>query len=145
MTGIGAVSIRIGSAPARAKARTRARGVSPRRVAASSLVIRTAAAPSLICDELPAVTTPSGLNAGFSAARRAAVVSGRMPSSSVITMVVPSTLTGTGTSSRSNRASAVACAARCCEPSAYSSSSSRESAHFSAMSSAEMPCGTRSG
>ena len=61
--------------------RTRARGVSPSRPAASSLVTSTAAAPSVICDELPAVITPSGLNAGFSAASRSGDVSGRMPSS----------------------------------------------------------------
>ena len=59
--------------------------MSPSRAAASSLVTSTAAAPSLICDEFPAVITPSGLNAGLSAASRSAVVSGRMPSSTVIT------------------------------------------------------------
>ncbi len=39
-----------------------------------------AAAPSLICDELPAVTTPSGLNAGFRLASFSSDESGLMPS-----------------------------------------------------------------
>ena len=38
----------------------RARGSSPSRATAASLAISTAAEPSTICDELPAVTTPSG-------------------------------------------------------------------------------------
>ena len=46
-------------------------------------MISTAAAPSVICDELPAVTTPSGLNAGLRLARRLERRARRMPSSSV--------------------------------------------------------------
>ncbi len=91
------------------------------------------------------MTTPSGVNAGFRAARRSAVVSGRMPSSVVIAPARPSTVIGTGTTSRSKRASAVARAARTCDSSAYASSTSRVKPHRSAMSSAEMPCGTRFG
>jgi hypothetical protein len=44
-----------------------------------------AAAPSEICDELPAVTTPSGLNAGCRPASFSIDVSKRIPSSRVIT------------------------------------------------------------
>ena len=50
-------------------------------MAFSSLMISTAEAPSVICDELPAVTLPSGLNAGLSLASVSTVVPGRMPSS----------------------------------------------------------------
>ncbi len=135
----------MGSSPASANCTMRARGVRPSRAAASSLVTSTAAAPSLICDEFPAVTNPSGLNAGLSVASRSRVVSGRMPSSAVIGRDFPSTTIGTGTSSRSKRASAVARAARCCDSSANASSCSRVKPHFSAMSSAEIPCGTRFG
>ena len=42
----------------------RARGSSPSRLTAASLAISTAAEPSTIWDEFPAVTTPSGRNAG---------------------------------------------------------------------------------
>ena len=47
-------------------------------------MINVAAAPSEICDELPAVITPSGLNTGFSWASFSADESARMPSSRVI-------------------------------------------------------------
>src|SRR4051794_30856433 len=63
--GIGPVSMVTGSTPARAKVWKRARGVRPRALAFSSLMISTAEAPSAICDELPAVTFPAGLDAGF--------------------------------------------------------------------------------
>jgi hypothetical protein len=39
----------------------------------------TAAAPSEICEALPAVTFPSGLKAGFKPASASKFVSGRMP------------------------------------------------------------------
>ena len=104
-----------------------------------------AAAPSVICDELPAVITPSsGLNAGFSLASFSTDESGRMPSSRVIVSVPSSVMIGTGTISRSKRPSSVARAARRCDSTENASFSSRLMFHFSAMSSAEMPCGTRS-
>ena len=56
MAGIGAVSISRGSPAASANCTNRARGVSPSAAARSSLMISTAEAPSVICDELPAVT-----------------------------------------------------------------------------------------
>ena len=75
-------------------------------------MIRIAAEPSVICDELPAVTRPpssSGLNDGLSLASDSSVVS-RSPSSAVI--IWPSA-PSTGRISRSNRPSAVALAASC--------------------------------
>ena len=75
-----------GSAAASEKSTNRARGVSPSALAFSSLMIRIAAEPSVICDELPAVTRPpssSGLNDGLSLASDSSVVS-RSPSSAVI-------------------------------------------------------------
>ncbi len=44
-------------------------------------MISTADAPSVICEELPAVTLPSALNAGFKLASVSTVVPSRMPSS----------------------------------------------------------------
>ena len=46
-------------------------------------MISTADAPSVICDELPAVTLPSSLKAGLRLASASTVESGRMPSSAV--------------------------------------------------------------
>ena len=97
-----------------------ARGVSPSSLAFSSLMMRAADAPSVICDELPAVTFPSGLNAGFNWASVSGVVPGRMPSSrvtsSLFSMTLPLSLSSrrdlTGMISRSNRPSSVARAAR---------------------------------
>ena len=80
-----AVSISRGSAPASAKSTKRARGVSPSSSARSSLMISTAAAPSVICDELPAVTRPP-LGRRGTPARAATSVStsvSRTPSSRV--------------------------------------------------------------
>lgn len=50
-----------GGTPATALPSTRARGDSPWRLAARLLASRTAPAPSLIPDELPAVTDPCGV------------------------------------------------------------------------------------
>ena len=57
MAGITPVSIITGSSPTTAKLWKRARGRSPSRSAACGETISTAAAPSLIWEELPAVTT----------------------------------------------------------------------------------------
>src|SRR5947208_10753753 len=56
VAGMMPVSMYTGSSPATAKLCSRARGRSPSRRAVSLLVIRTAAAPSLMGEELPAVT-----------------------------------------------------------------------------------------
>ena len=65
MAGMGPVSIITGSTPARAKVWNRACGRRPSSLAFSSLMMSTADAPSVICELLPAVTLPSGLNAGL--------------------------------------------------------------------------------
>ena len=57
MAGMGAVSIISGSSPDTANVWNRARGRRPCAWAYSSEVMSTAAAPSLICEALPAVTT----------------------------------------------------------------------------------------
>ena len=51
-------------------------------------------------------------------------------------------VTSTGTISRSKRPSSIAAIARRCDSSEYASSSSRERPHSSAITSAEIPCGT---
>ena len=104
VAGIGAVSMRRGSAPARAKSTNRARGVRPSSLAFSSVMIRSAAEPSVICDELPAVTLPpssSGRNDGFSLASDSSVVSRRPSSTFISAPSAPST----GRISRSKRPS----------------------------------------
>ncbi|MOA05023.1 hypothetical protein D3C78_1246030 [compost metagenome] len=55
---IGPVSINVGSEPTVVKATTRARALRPSFFAVSALINSNAAAPSEICDELPAVMRP---------------------------------------------------------------------------------------
>ena len=55
--------------------------LSPSCSARASLITTSAAAPSEICDALPAVTVPSSVNAGRRPANPSTVVSARMPSS----------------------------------------------------------------
>ena len=71
----------------------RAIGVRPSSAALVSLITTTAAAPSLSGQQLPAVTVPSGRNAGFSSATFSSVVPGRGPSSR-LTMVPSGSSTG---------------------------------------------------
>ena len=71
----------------------RARGFRPSFFAFSADMTSTAAAPSLSGQALPAVTVPSGLNAGLSSASFSTVVPGRGPSSWV-TSVPSSSVTG---------------------------------------------------
>ena len=75
-------------------------------------MISAAAAPSLSGHELPAVTVPSSLKAGFSDPSFSSVESARGPSSLLTT--VPSASV-TGTISRSKTPLACAATARSCE------------------------------
>ena len=70
VAGIGPSSIFTGSQPTVVWSTIRARGVSPSALAFSADISSTAAAPSEICEALPAVILPSGLNAGFSCDER---------------------------------------------------------------------------
>jgi hypothetical protein len=140
VAGIGPVSMITGSTPTAVWSIIRARGVRPSPRALSALMSMTAAAPSEICDEVPAVIRPSALNTGSSRASASSVVSGRMPWSRSI-RVPPFSI---GTISRSNRLSSVARCARRCDSSASWSSSDRGISQRSAISSADKPCGTRS-
>ena len=79
VAGIGPVSMITGSTPTVVWSTMRARGVSPSAFALSADISSTAAAPSEICEALPAVILPSGLNAGLSCESFSSVVSGRMP------------------------------------------------------------------
>ena len=73
----------------------------------------TAAAPSEICDALPAVIVPSLLNAGRSFESESVVVPGRTPSSESITIGSPLRWgTETGVISSAKRPSLMAAAAR---------------------------------
>ena len=88
MASMGPVSISTGSTPTRQVSTMRARGVRPSAAAFSSVISSTAAAPSLICDELPAVCTPFSRPTGLSEASFSSVVS-RRPSSRATVWVVP--------------------------------------------------------
>ena len=94
---IGPVSISTGSTPTRQVSTIRALGVSPRAAAFSSVMSSTAAAPSEICDDEPAVCTPSSRATGLRPASASSVVS-RRPSSRPTWWVVP---VGLPSSSRS--------------------------------------------
>ena len=93
----------------------------------SADVTSSAAAPSLIPDELPAVTVPPARNAGRRPARPSSVVSGLGCSSASTTTGAPRGRgTVTGTISSANRPSRCAAAARCWLSQANTSWSSRE-------------------
>ena len=90
----------------------RAIGLTPSCSAAVPEPTITAAAPSLSCEALPAVTPPSGLNAGLSLANPSTALSGRMPSSRETVLALSPLPTVTGTTSSSNAAACHAAAAR---------------------------------
>ena len=97
----------------------------------------TAAAPSLIPEELPAVIVPSCWKAGLSLASDSAVVSGRGCSSVAQMLSAPfRSLIATGTISAWNLPSAMALPAFCCEAAAKASCSARGMPYFSAIFSA---------
>ena len=106
-------------------------GSTPSSAAISREPTNVAIAPSLIGEELPAVTVPSLVNAGFNAASFAAVVSGRIDSSRVTD--------STGNTYPSCRPLSHAAAARSCERSAHSSCASREMPSSAATASAQAP------
>ena len=83
-----------GRIAATVEAMIRARGLRPSDLAFSSLMTSTAAAPSFSGQALPAVTVPSSLKAGLSAASFSIVVPGRGPSS-LVTSVPSGVVTGT--------------------------------------------------
>ena len=80
MASIGPVSMRTGSTPTRQVSTMRARARRPRASARSAVISSTAAAPSEICDDEPAVWTPSSRATGLSSASFSRLVS-RRPSS----------------------------------------------------------------
>ena len=100
--------------------------VRPSSCALSLLMTTTAAAPSEICEDVPAVIVPSLPNAGRSLASASTVVSARTPSSSRHSSGSPLRCgMSTGVISSSNTPFLCATAARWCERAANSSCSSR--------------------
>jgi hypothetical protein len=112
MAGTGVIITHFGSSPLVACATIRARTGRPRAPATSAAAITSAAAPSLTPGALPAVTVPSGSNAGLSRASASTEVSARTDSSCATTMGAPF-FWGmvTASSSASNAPSACASAA----------------------------------
>ena len=115
-----------GSTPAIPKPRNRARGSRPSSDAFFSDATSTAAAPSTIWLEFPAVTTPSGMNAGCSDAIFSSVVWRTASSTAkrvrvIVSVPPPSSRDGTSSSigmiSFSKRPSSIARAARRCDSS----------------------------
>ncbi len=123
-----------GSTPATAKERKASSGSMPSASALSRLITTSAAAPSLVCDELPAVTLPPLRKTGLSLPIASRVESARTPSSlskeNVASRRSPCSSThtlrtSTGTVSSANFPSARAAAARWCERSPKASWSAR--------------------
>ena len=150
MAGTGPMPKRSGSTPAVANVTKRPSGVSPRSRACAADITMTAAAPSLVCEELPAVTVPLAWKAGRSLASASADVSRRGPSSTAnaIWRVIglaplpfePSTSAAvTGTISSVKRPASIAAIARWWLRSANASCSSREIADSRAWFSATRP------
>ncbi len=140
VAGIGPIPMQSGSTPATAVPTIRAIGAKPSRSARSRPTTSRAAAPSFRPEELPAVTVPSVLKAGRSAASFSASVSGRGCSSVSTTIAGPFRCgTSTGTISSSKRPSSMAAAARRWLSSAKASCSSRVIPQRSATTSAVMP------
>ncbi len=117
--------ISAGSTPTLAKARIRARIGSPSSNALASLIIITAAAPSLMLEALPAVTDPRRSKVGCRLASPSALASTRGCSSVSTVRAAPLCSVTTGTISSRKRPESIALRALCCELSARASCSSR--------------------
>ena len=114
----------------------------PSSSALALLITTTAAAPSEICEEDPAVIVPSLVNAGRSLASVSVVVSARMPSSLPKTTGSPLRCgISTGTISASNRPFFCAAAARWCEAAEISSCSARVRPSLALCRSVDSPIG----
>ena len=85
---IGPVSINSGSDPTRQESTIRASGFTPNLAAFSAVINKMAPAPSEICEEVPAVCTPSSRPDGLRLPSDSIVVS-RMPSSRAMVVVSP--------------------------------------------------------
>mmetsp|Transcript_21361 Transcript_21361/g.50574 ORF Transcript_21361/g.50574 Transcript_21361/m.50574 type:complete len:392 (+) Transcript_21361:180-1355(+) len=107
----------------------------PRFWASARVVTNTAAAPSVVWDELPAVVLPSSEKTGLSLDRIGRVVRGRMPSSSLTSP--------TGTISLQNLPAARAAAAFWWDSAANSSRCSRFNPYCDTMLSLVTPMGMR--
>ena len=126
-----------GSTPPSAPPTNVAIGVTPNSLAFSSLITTTAAAPSLIPEALPAVTTPSGFpEQHLNLPSDSAVVPALGPSSVSTTISPFLFLTTTGTISSLNLPSAIAFSHFCCELAENASNSSLVIPHCSATFSA---------
>ncbi|VEU39694.1 unnamed protein product [Pseudo-nitzschia multistriata] len=119
MATAGPIPITRGGTPLTAYPLQIPRMVRPRFSASALVMTKTAAAPSVVCDEFPAVVFPFLENTGLSLPRISTVVCGRIPSSSV---TLP-----TGTISFLNFPLARARAAFSCEWAAKASRSLRSS------------------
>ena len=133
----GPIPMIFGSTPPRAPATNVAIGVTPSSFAFSSLITTIAAAPSLIPEALPAVTTPPSLpEQHLRPLRLSAVVPGRGPSSVSNTIVFFLDLISTGTISSLNLPAAIAASHFCWLFAENSSNSSRVIPYCSATFSA---------
>ncbi len=81
MAATGPIPITSGGTPPTANERNLSKGFNPSASACSLSIRKTDAAPSLVCEEFPAVTDPLTEKAGRSFPNTSAVVPGRTPSS----------------------------------------------------------------
>mmetsp|Transcript_37268 Transcript_37268/g.76054 ORF Transcript_37268/g.76054 Transcript_37268/m.76054 type:complete len:220 (+) Transcript_37268:234-893(+) len=139
--GTGPKPMIVGSTPAMPHDTTRASGVKPLAVTASSLATTIAAAPSVMPDAVPAVTVPSFLNTVGSLPSDSAVVPARGPSSVSNTSMPLRPLISIGSISDLNLPAALASAQACWLRAPYASVSARVRLYSSARFSAVMPMG----
>ena len=142
--GTGPMPMLRGSTPALAQPRMRASGVTCSRLARSALINTTAAPPSVMPDDDPAVMMPgapsTSRKTSGSLRRLSSVVPGRGCSSTSSIAGLPfASAYSTGTISSRNRPSAMACSARRWLSSAYASESSRVMPYSRARTSAVSP------
>ena len=129
----GASKMSFGATPDVHASTMRARGFAPISEALASLATRIAAAPSEICDALPAVTVPSLAKTGRSFASFSAEVSSRNPSSLSTPAFCFNCSADSGEISAPNQHFCDASAARWCDCAENRSCSLREMSCFVAM------------
>src|SRR5512132_3491737 len=139
VAGTGPMPMTAGSTPAHDIPASRASGRRPSAAARDSDISTRAAAPSVIPEELPAVTLPFSRKTGGNAASRSSVVSGRGCSSSLTVMVPERLGSGAWTGNVSAARRSFAAWAFCCDSRANSSCSPREMSYRSTRFSAVSP------
>ncbi len=139
VAGMFAVSISCGPSPPTTKSTGRAPAETPSSRARSAGMIKTGAAPSVICDALPAVTRPPTDRNAEARCAQSSIDVARTPPSTVIAAPSPP---DTAMSSPSRRPSRMAAIVRCWLRDPHASISSQGMSQRSAIISVDSPCET---